>query len=100
MPDPSVRAVAILKAKRGLEQALLDFALEVAPEIRSVDGLRRLEISRSTVDSGELVLYYWWDSIAQSRSYVAGPLYLKIAPELERLVQEHQVLLADLISGQ
>jgi len=98
MAAPSFRAIAILTAKRGLEQALLDFTLDVAPEIREVDGLRRLEISRSTAHPGQLLLYYWWDSAAHSQRYVASPLYSSIAPHLQRLVQEHQLLLASLIS--
>ena len=57
MPDPSFRAVATLKAKRGLEEALVDFVLDAGNEIRSVEGLRRLEISRSAADPGQLLLY-------------------------------------------
>jgi quinol monooxygenase YgiN len=98
MPAPPFRALAILTAKPGLEQALLDFTLDVAPEIRKVDGLRKLEISCSTAHPGQLLLYYWWDSSGHSQRYVASPLYAQIAPHLQRLLQDHQLLLADLVS--
>ena len=98
MSNSSFRAIAILTAKPGLEQALLDFTLDVAPKIRRVDGLRKLEISRSTAHPGRLLLYYWWDSGAHSQQYVASPLYSEIAPHLQRLLQDHQLLLADLVS--
>ena len=97
--NAACRAVAILKAKEGSEQALLDFTLKVAPEIRNVDGLRRLEVSRSLAEPRQLVLYYWWESGAHSQRYVASPLYSRIAPQLEALVQEHVLLVADLLSG-
>jgi quinol monooxygenase YgiN len=98
MPESAFRAVAILKAKKGLEEALQDFTLDVAPEIRNVDGLHRLEVSRSLAEPGQLILYYWWESDAHSQRYVAGPLYSSIAPQLEDLVQEHLLLLAEPIS--
>ena len=46
MPQPSFRAIAILKAKGGQERALLDFTLSTLPEIRKVDGLRSVEVSQ------------------------------------------------------
>jgi len=67
MPHSAVKALAILQAKKGLEQALRDFTLDVAPEIHS-------------------------------RRYVAGPLYSRISPQLEDLVQERLLLLAEPIS--
>jgi quinol monooxygenase YgiN len=73
LTKPSCRAAAILKAKSGQEQALVDFTLEVMPEIRKVDGLRNVEVSRSVSDPGRLLIYYWWDSPAHSERYVAGP---------------------------
>lgn len=100
MAAPAFRALALLTAKRGLEQALLDFTLDIAPEIREVDGLRKLEISRSTAHPGQLLLYYWWDSAAHSQRYVASPLYSRIAPQLQSLLQDHQLLLADLLSDE
>ena len=99
MSDPSFRALAILKAKPGLEQALLDFALRVAGEIRGVDGLRRLEISCAVANPGQLLLYYWWDSSAHSQRYVSGPLYSRIARQLEELLDAHEIVLADLVSS-
>jgi quinol monooxygenase YgiN len=99
MPNSAFRAVAILKAKAGLEEALQDFALDIAPEIRNVDGLCELEVSRSVTDPGQLILYYWWESAAHSQGYVAGPLYATIAPQLKALVQQHQLLLTHLLSA-
>lgn len=98
MPDPSFRAVAILKAKRGLEQALLDFALDVGVEIRAVEGLRRLEISRSAADPGQLLLYYSWDSGAHSQRYLSSSLYARVAQQLKELLQAHELVLAELVS--
>ena len=98
MPAPPFRALAILTAKPGLEQALLDFTLDVAPEIRKVDGLRKLEISCSTAHPGQLLLYYWWDSPAHSERYVAGALYASIAPQLALLVEEHLLVVGQLFS--
>jgi quinol monooxygenase YgiN len=99
MTNSAFRAVAILKAKAGLEEALEDFTLDIAPAIRNVDGLRELEVSRSVTDPGQLILYYWWETPAHSQSYVAGPLYAAtIAPQLKVLVEQHQLLFAHLLS--
>jgi quinol monooxygenase YgiN len=99
MADSSCRAVAILKARDGAEQALVDFALHVAPEIRAVEGLRRLEVSRELTEPGRLLLYYWWESSAHSQRYVAGPVYTRIAPRLAELVREHVLVVAELVSA-
>jgi quinol monooxygenase YgiN len=99
MPESSFRVVAILKAKVGQERALLDFALNALDVIRSVDGLREVELSQSRSDPGQLVLYYWWESAEHSQSYLGGQIYSQIAPSLERLVQEHLLVGANLISG-
>ena len=99
MTSPSCRVAAVLKAKSGQEQALLDFTLEVMPQIRRVDGLHKIEVSRSITDPGRLLLYYWWDSPAHSQRYVGGPLYSKIAPRLQALVQEHSLVLAEVVDG-
>lgn len=100
MIDVPFRAVAILKAKVGQEQALLDFTLQAMALIRKVDGLRKVEVSHSVSDPGRLVLYYWWESPGHSDCYLAGPVYAKVAPGLEALVQEHSLVLAEMISGQ
>ena len=97
--EPSLRAIAILKAKGGQEQALLDFTLSVLPEIKNVDGLRSVEVSQSMSDPGQLVLYYCWASPEASRRYVAGPVYAKIAPRLEALVQEHVLVMGKVVSA-
>jgi quinol monooxygenase YgiN len=89
------RAIVVLKAKPGQAQKLLDFTLEVLPQIRLVDGLQKLEINRSTTDPGELVLYYWWETPTHSQQYVAGPLYASIGPKLQALVQEHQLYMTE-----
>lgn len=99
MTESSFRAVAILKAKVGQERALLDFALNALDVIRSVQGLSKVELSQSRSDPGQLVLYYWWESAEYSQSYVGGQIYSQIAPNLERLVQEHLLVGANLISG-
>ena len=98
MSGTSFRAVAILKAKEGSERALQDFTLDAAREIRGVEGLHRLEISRALSDPGQLFLYYWWESAAHSQRYVGGPVYAKIAPRLEALVEEHLLVVGDLVS--
>jgi len=96
---PDCRAVAILKAKPGHEQALLDFTLSAAKEIRNVDGLQRLEVSHAWWEPTQLILYYWWESAAHSRRYLTSELYLRIAPRLEALVGEHLLVVADLVSA-
>ena len=98
MPQPSFRAIAILKAKGGQERALLDFTLSTLPEIRKVDGLRSVEVSQSVSDAGQLVLYYDGASVEDSQRYVAGPVYAKIAAQLQALVQNHLLLLGKLVS--
>jgi hypothetical protein len=50
-------------------------------------------------DPGRLILYYWWESPRHSDRYLAGPVYAKVAPGLEALVQEHSLVLAEMISG-
>ena len=97
MKNQAWRAIAILKAKPGKEQELADYTLEVMPQIRKVDGLHKVEVNRSTSDPGQLVLYYWWESLAHSDAYVAGPTYAKIMPKLKELIQEHTLILAELI---
>jgi len=96
--DPSFRAVAILKAHAGRERELRAFLAEVVPEIRRVAGLRRLEVSRSLSDPAQWMLYYWWDSPADSERYVAGALYASIAPQLAVLVEEHLLVVGELFS--
>jgi quinol monooxygenase YgiN len=96
---PDCRAVAILTAKAGQEQALLDFTLASVDEIRTVDGLQRLEVSLSSKEPERLVLYYWWESAAHSERYVAGALYARLAPQLKALVQQHLLLVTDLVSA-
>jgi len=93
------RAVAILKAKAGKEAELLAFTLRVAPTIRQVKGLLRLEINRAIDDRGRLVLYYWWVSPEDSSAYVTGPVYAALAPQLMELVAEHQLIIADHLDG-
>ncbi|MGI8741561.1 MAG: putative quinol monooxygenase [Bryobacteraceae bacterium] len=85
MTDPRFRAIVHLKAKPGQERAVLDLSLEMAPEIRRVDGLHRLEINRVLGDPSRLVLYYWWKTPAHSDRYVAGPVYASfgVAPSAE-----------------
>jgi len=89
------RAIAVLKAKPGLAQKLLDLTLQVLPQIREVEGLQKVEVNRGTTDPGELVLYYWWETPTHSQQYVAGPLYASIGPKLQALVQEHQLYMTE-----
>jgi len=98
MTESSFRAVAVLKAREGREQELLDFTSAAAREIRKVDGLHKLEVSRSLADPGQLVLYYWWESPAYSQRYVAGPVYADIGPRLQNLVQDHLLVVSKLVS--
>jgi len=97
-PSPSCRAVAILKAHGGRERELRGFMAEVLPEIRRVAGLRKLEVSRSLSDPAQWMLYYWWDSPADSERYVAGTLYASIRPRLAVLVAEHLLVIGELFS--
>jgi len=97
MTQHSFRAIAILKAKDGQEQSLMDFTLGVLPEIRKVDGLRSVEVSQAISDVGQLVLYYCWASAEHSERYVAGPVYAKIAPQLQALIQSHLLILGRLV---
>ena len=99
MDGRSWRAIAILKAKSGKEQELTDYTLEVMPMIRLVDGLLKVEVNRTAFDPGQLVLYYWWESLEHSDLYVAGPIYAKVMPKLKELIQEHTLILGELIDG-
>ena len=96
--NPTCRAVAILKAHSGRERELGAFVAEVLPEIRRVAGLRKLEVSRSLSDPAQWMLYYCWDSPADSEHYVAGALYAGIAPQLAALVEEHLLIVGELFS--
>jgi len=98
MTQPTFRAIAVLKAKNGEEQALVDFTLNALSEIRQVEGLRAVEVSQSLTDPGRLMLYYHWASAEHSQRYVAGPVYAKIAPRLQALVQDHVLVLGKLLS--
>jgi quinol monooxygenase YgiN len=99
MTEPTIRAVAILKAKAGQEQALIDFTLESLASIRTVEGLHKVEVGRSLSDPGQVVLYYWWDSSGHSQRYLAGPVFAGILPGLQALVDEHSLVLAEIVSG-
>jgi hypothetical protein len=96
--DPTFRAVAILKAYSGRERELRAFMAEVLPEIRRVAGLRKLEASGSLSDPAHCMLYYCWDSPADSERYMAGALYAGIAPRLAALVEEHLLMVGELFS--
>jgi quinol monooxygenase YgiN len=98
MTEPSFRAAAILKAKAGQEQALLDFTLGAMAIIRKVDGLHKVEVSQSVSDPGQLVLYYWWETTNHSELHVRGPVYSKISPRLQALSQDHSLVVAKLVS--
>jgi quinol monooxygenase YgiN len=93
------RAMVMLKAKPGKEDALLGFALDVAPRIRAVDGLEKLEVNRAVDDPGRLVLYYWWASPGHSDRYVDGPLYAEIMPVLKELIAEHLLVMSENLDG-
>ena len=93
------RAVAILKAKSGQEEALLRFTLDVAPRIRAVEGLEKLEVNRAVGDPGRLVLYYWWASPGHSNRYVNGPLFAEIMPVLKELIAEHLLVMSENLDG-
>ena len=57
----SYRALVLLTAQPGSEQALVNYTLEVAPQIRAVDGLEKLEVSQAVDAPAQLVLYYTGD---------------------------------------
>ena len=59
----------------------------------------RLSVAgRPVSDAGQLVLYYDGASVEDSQRYVAGPVYAKIAAQLQALVQNHLLLLGKLVS--
>jgi quinol monooxygenase YgiN len=89
------RAIAVLESRPGQEQELVDFTLEVAPRIRQVEGLQKLEVNRSLTDPGRLVLYYWWERPDHSKRYVAGPVYASIAPRLGSLIAKHELYMTE-----
>lgn len=93
------RAVAILNAKAGRAQDLVDFTLEAMRSVRRVEGLQRVEVSRASSEPGRLVLYYWWESQEHSDRYLVGPLYREIAPRLAALVEDHLLIGAHLIDS-
>jgi glyoxylase-like metal-dependent hydrolase (beta-lactamase superfamily II)/quinol monooxygenase YgiN len=98
VPDTAFRACAVLKAQPGKEAELLEFTLSMAPMIRAVEGLQRLEVNRVAAD-GRLVLYYWWASPQHSQAYIAGPVYAAVALKLADLVADHLLLIAQNIDG-
>jgi hypothetical protein len=93
MTQSSIRAVAILRAKAGKEQALVDFTLESLALIRSVEGLHKVEVSRSLSDPRQLVLCYWWDSGALPRG---APVRSHCA---QALVDEDSLVLAEIVGA-
>jgi quinol monooxygenase YgiN len=93
-PTAPYRAIAILTAKPGSEDALREFTLSAAQRIRAVSGLVKLEISQAMNDPGRLVLYYWWVSPAHSAAYVSGPVYAAIMPTLKSLIADHVLIMA------
>jgi quinol monooxygenase YgiN len=96
--ESSFLAIAILKAKAGQDQALLDFTLRAMALIRNVDGLNKLELSRSVSDPGQLVLYYWWKTPTHSDRYISGPVYSEISSRLQALAQEHLLVVAEIVN--
>lgn len=98
MEHDDYRAIALLKAKPGQAQALVDLVLDVLPAIRAVEGLRRIEVNRDIADPNHLLLLYWWQSPAHSSSYVAGPVYAAIMPRLLALLAEHAFYLTENIA--
>ena len=99
MSEPHYRVIVHLKAKPSQEQTALDLCLEVAPAIRQVDGLYRLEINRVIDDPARLVLYYWWSSPAHAQRYVEGALFASLMPRLIALIDEHSILMTENVSG-
>jgi quinol monooxygenase YgiN len=93
------RAIVILRAEPGQEEALLSFTLGVAPRIRVVEGLEKLEVNRAVGEPGRLALYYWWETPDHSDRYVAGPLYAEIMPVLKELIAEHLLLMTENLDG-
>lgn len=52
------RAIALLKAKPGQAQALVDLTLEVLPAIRAAEGLWHMEVKRDIADPNHLLFLY------------------------------------------
>jgi quinol monooxygenase YgiN len=98
LPDSQLaapyRAIAMLTAKQGSENALREFTISAAQRIRTVSGLVKLEINQAIDDPRRLILYYWWMSPAHSAAYVAGPIYAAIMPTLKSLIAEHVLIFA------
>ena len=93
------RAIAILKAKAGREQQLVEFTLEAMTRVRTMEGLERVEVSRSTSEPGRLILYYWWKSEPHSFRYWQGPLYREMSPRLAAVIADHVLIGAELIDS-
>jgi quinol monooxygenase YgiN len=93
------RAIVILRAKPGQEEALLSFTLGVAPRIRAAEGLEKLEVNRAVDEPGRLALYYWWESPGHSDRYVAGSIYAEIMQVLKDLIAEHLLVMTENLSG-
>ncbi|MGH8778090.1 putative quinol monooxygenase [Paraburkholderia sp.] len=91
----TIRAIAILKAQPGKGQELVQFTIDCLPQVRSAEGLARVEMSRVAGDPDRLFLYYWWQSIGHSERYMAGPIYQKIAPGLMDLIEDHLLLVGE-----
>lgn len=98
MEHNDYRAIALLRAKPGHAQALVDLTLEVLPAIRAVEGLRHMELNRDLLDPHRLVLVYWWQSPAHSTNYIAGPVYAAIMPRVSALVAEHTFFMTENIA--
>jgi quinol monooxygenase YgiN len=93
------RAIAILKAKAGREQQLVDVTLEAMSRVRTMEGLERVEVSRSSSEPGRLIVYYWWKSEPHSFRYLEGPLYRETSPRLAAVIADQVLIGADLIDS-
>jgi hypothetical protein len=98
MTERSNRAVAVLKAKAGQEQVLVAFTLGTLASIRNVDGLRKVEVSRSLSDPGQLVLYYAGGKVPVTRSATWQDLRSPaLRQHLHVLVDEHSLVLGEIV---
>ena len=93
----AIRAVALLQAKPGQEQALRDFTVGVLPSIQQAEGLYAVEFSCSLAAPPQMILYYAWRSLADSERYLAGPIYAQIAPRLHALIADRSLTVAEFV---
>ncbi len=97
MEYSAFRAIAVLTPKAGKDVELAKFTRAALPRVRSVPGLIQVEASVSLDAPERLFLYYWWRSREASAAYMAGLVYAELGPALADLVDDHVLIVGELL---